>query len=175
MRPLDALLAVARLCDGLNDAVGRSARWLTVGMVVVQFAVVVLRYVYGTSYIWVQELVIYVHAAVFMLGAGYTLLRDGHVRVDVFYSEMRATAKAWVDFAGTPLLLIPSCVVLLLYTWDFVAKSWAILEGPMSIGGIPAVYLLKTLIPLFAGLLLLQGVSLAIRSLAEAVRGRAGA
>lgn len=175
MRPLDALLAVARLCDGLNDAVGRSARWLTVGMVVVQFAVVVLRYVYGTSYIWVQELVIYVHAAVFMLGAGYTLLRDGHVRVDVFYSEMRATAKAWVDFAGTLLLLIPSCVVLLLYTWDFVAKSWAILEGPMSIGGIPAVYLLKTLIPLFAGLLLLQGVSLAIRSLAEAVRGRAGA
>ena len=174
MRPLDALLAVARLCDGLNDAVGRSARWLTVGMVVVQFAVVVLRYVYGTSYIWVQELVIYLHAAVFMLGAGYTLLRDGHVRVDVFYSEMAARSKALVDLFGTLLLLIPSCVVLLFYTCDFVAKSWAILEGPMSIGGIPAVFVLKTLIPLFAALLLLQGVSLAIRALATALEAEPG-
>lgn len=171
MRPLDALLAIARGLDALNDLVGRSARWLTVGMVLVQFAVVVLRYIYGTSYIWAQELVIYFHAAVFMLGAGYTLLQDGHVRVDVLYSEVGARARAAIDLAGTLLLLIPSCVVILRYTWDFVAKSWAILEGPMSIGGIPAVFLLKSLIPVFAGLLLLQGVSVAIKALAALASG----
>jgi TRAP-type mannitol/chloroaromatic compound transport system permease small subunit len=170
MRPLDALLALARGLDGVNDAVGRSARWLTVGMVLVQFAVVVLRYIYGTSYVWAQELVVYLHAGVFMLGAGYTLLQDGHVRVDVVYSEVGARAKAAIDLAGTLLLLIPSCIVILLYTWDFVAKSWAILEGPMAIGGIPAVFLLKSLIPAFAGLLLLQGISTAIRAFADLVR-----
>lgn len=174
MRPTDALLALARLCDGINDLIGNSARWLTVGMVVVQFAVVVLRYIYGTSYIWVQELVIYLHAAVFMLGAGYTLMRDGHVRVDVFYSEMDRRRKALVDFTGTLLLLIPSCCVLLFYTWSFVRKSWAILEGPMSIGGIPAVFLLKSLIPIFAALLLIQGLSLAARSLVAVLNGTSG-
>ena len=167
---MSGLHRLIRVCDEINERIGRLLAWFTLGMVAVTFAVVVMRYGFSFGRIWIQEIAMYLHAAVFMLGAGYTLLRDGHVRVDVFYSEMRATAKAWVDFAGTLLLLIPSCVVLLVYTWDFVVKSWAILEGPMSIGGIPAVYLLKTLIPLFAALLLLQGVSLAIRSLAAALR-----
>jgi TRAP-type mannitol/chloroaromatic compound transport system permease small subunit len=169
MRPLDTLLALARACDTVNDLIGRGARWLTVAMVLVQFAVVVLRYVYGTSYVWSQELVIYLHAGVFMLGAGYTLMRDGHVRVDVVYSEAPPRVKAAIDLAGTLLLLIPSCLVLLIFTWNFVARSWAILEGAMAIGGIPAVFLLKTLIPVFAGLLLLQGVALAIRAYARLV------
>ena len=161
------LLRVAGAIDRLNTWVGLSVRWLLLVMLIVQFGVVLLRYVFGTSYISVQEAVIYLHATVFMLGAGYTLLADGHVRVDIFYAEAPPRRRALVNLLGSVLFLMPACGVLLVFTWRFVARSWAIMEGPISVGGIPAVFYLKTLIPLFAGLLLLQGVSLAIHSLDE--------
>ena len=157
--------SIIRFLDGINACVGRSVRWLAVLLVLVQFGIVVLRYVFGTSYMAAQESVIYIHAAIFMAGAGYTLLKDGHVRVDIFYGEASRRTRAAVDLFGSLFLLIPSCLVLLYYTWSFVVQSWRILEGPISVGGIPAVFLLKTLIPIFAGLLLLQGISMALRNL----------
>ena len=134
-------------------------------MLLAQFLVVVLRYLFGTSYIWGTETVLYLHAALFMLGAGYTLLVDGHVRVDILYAGLGARGRALVDLLGTLLFLVPTCLVILWFTWRFTANSWAIREGPISVGGIPASFLLKTLIPAFALLLLIQGTSLALRSL----------
>ena len=158
---------MAKLCaalDAVNEAVGRAVRWLALALVATQFVVVVLRYVFGTSFIAMQEAVIYLHAALFMAGAGYTLLYDGHVRVDVFYGEASPRRKAWTDLFGVLLLLLPSCLLILYVSWGFVVQAWSILEGPMFVGGIRAVFLLKSLIPLFAILLLVQGAAMALRA-----------
>jgi len=160
------LLRLSRLLDMVNAAVGAVAMWLALGMVLVQFGIVVLRYVFGMSSIFISETEMYMHAALFMLGAGYTLLHDGHVRVDIFYGSMSRRRRAAIDLAGTVLFLVPTCVVLLIYTWPYVQASWAIREGSISVGGIPASYLLKSLIPAFAVLLLIQGLALALRNLA---------
>ncbi len=159
-----SLAAAADALDRVNRAVGHAARWLALLLMLAQFLVVVLRYLFGTSYIWGTEAVLYLHAALFMLGAGYTLLVDGHVRVDIFYAGLGRRGRALVDLVGTLLFLLPMCLVILWFTWRFTANSWAIHEGPLSVGGIPASFLLKTLIPAFALLLLVQGSSLLLRS-----------
>lgn len=162
---MNALAATSRAIDWINEHVGRVAWWLAVGIVGVQFAVVLLRYIFGSSSIMMQESIIYMHAALFMLGAGYTLLYDGHVRVDIFYGEAKPRTKAWVDLIGVVIAVAPFCLLLLWVCWPFVAVSWRVLEGPMFVGGFKAVYLLKTLIPVFAVLLLLQGLSIALRAI----------
>ncbi|EKV32803.1 TRAP dicarboxylate transporter, DctQ subunit [Caenispirillum salinarum AK4] len=160
------LMRLGRMLDRINAAVGAAVMWLAVGMVVIQFGIVVLRYVFGMSFIFVTELELYLHAALFMLGAGYTLLHDGHVRVDIFYGSQTPRRKAAIDLLGTLVFLVPSCVAILVYTWPFVRKSWEIGEGAISVGGIPASYLLKSFITAFAVLLLVQGLGLALRNLA---------
>jgi len=161
---MTALAAIARLCDWINEQVGRRLMWLAALLVLIQFAVVVLRYLFGTSFIAMQESVIYVHATLFMLTIGYTFLHDGHVRVDVLYAGFGTRGRALVDLLGTLIAVIPFCVLVLWFSWGFVGASWKMREGPMFVGGLPFVYLLKTTIPLFAGLLLLQGVAVAIKS-----------
>ena len=145
--------------DAINGAVGRVVRWLALIMVLVQFVVVVLRYVYGFSSIALNESVLYMHATLFMLGAGYTLLVDEHVRVDIFQARASARGQAWIDVFGHLVLLIPSMLALLYWSWPSVRNAWAIYEGPISVGGIPAVFLLKSLIPLFCILLLIQSLA----------------
>lgn len=159
-------MRLGRGLDRINAAVGAVVMWLAVGMVLVQFGIVLLRYVFGVSYIFVTEAEMYMHAALFMLGAGYTLLRDGHVRVDIFYGSLSERRKAAVDLIGTLVFLVPTCTVILYWTWPYVERSWAIREGAISVGGIPASYLLKSLIPAFAALLLVQGAAMALRNLA---------
>lgn len=157
---------MARLADALdwiNRAVGAVAMWLALTMVLVQFGVVLLRYVFGFSSIFINESVLYLHASIFMLGAGYTLWAQGHVRVDIFYARFSPRRQAMVDIFGHLALLGPSLVMLLYWSWPMVRRSWAILEGPISVGGIPASYLLKSLVPAFCVLLLIQGVSALIR------------
>jgi TRAP-type mannitol/chloroaromatic compound transport system permease small subunit len=161
---MSALAATARLCDWINEQVGRHVMWLALLLVLIQFAVVVLRYLFGTSFIAMQESVIYVHATLFMLTIGYTFLHDGHVRVDVFYAEFGPRGRAWTDLIGTLIAVIPFCALVLWFSWGFVGASWKMREGPMFVGGLPIVYLLKTTIPIFAALLLLQGISIAIKS-----------
>jgi len=168
---MSALAAIARICDWINEQVGRRVMWLAVLLVLIQFAVVVLRYLFGTSFIAMQESVIYVHATLFMLTIGYTFLHDGHVRVDVFYAELGPRGRAIVDLLGTLVAVIPFCALVLWFAWGFVGASWKMREGPMFVGGLPIVYLLKTTIPVFAALLLLQGVSIAIKS-ALVIAGR---
>jgi len=145
--------------DSINHGVGMVVRWAAIFMVLIQFSIVLFRYVFGFSSIAVNESVLYLHATLFMLGAGYTLLVDGHVRVDIFYAKSDPGRKAAINMFGHLFLLIPSMLVLAYWSWPSVGNSWKILEGPISVGGIPASFLLKTLIPAFCILLVVQSVS----------------
>lgn len=156
---------LANTLDSINEYVAIVVRWLVLVMVLVQFAIVVGRYVFGVNFIAAQESVLYLHSTLFMLAAGYTLLVDGHVRVDVFYAKASETTRNRIDIFGHVFLLIPTLLALLYWSWPSVANSWKILEGPISVGGIKAVFLMKTLIPAFCVLVLLQSVSLLIRLL----------
>jgi TRAP-type mannitol/chloroaromatic compound transport system permease small subunit len=149
----------------IAETVGNTAAWLALALVLVTFAVVVLRYLFQLGSIAMQESILYLHASLFLLGAAYTLKRDGHVRVDIFYRGFTPRGKALVDLLGSLLLLLPVCSFLLWVSWDYVAGAWALREGSPEAGGLPFVYLLKTLIPLAAALLILQGVSQALASL----------
>ena len=164
-------LWIARL-DAVNHTVGMGVRWLALLMVLLQFGVVLLRYVFGISFIFLNEGVLYMHAALFMLGAGYTLLVDAHVRVDIFYSRFGKRGKAAIDLAGVLGFLIPSLLMVLWFTWPSVRNSWAVLEGPISVGGIPASFLLKSLIPGFCILLIVQGLACLLRDLLSLVERR---
>ena len=140
-------------------------RWLALAMVLIQFLIVVARYVFGLSDMAAQESVLYLHATLFMLGAGYTLLVNYHVRVDILYSRLGPLGQQRIDFLGHLFLLMPTMVAIIYWSWPAVSNSWGILEGPISVGGIKAVYLLKTLIPAFCILLLLQSASEVMRIL----------
>ncbi len=157
--------------DWINRAVGLTARWLALAMVLLQFAVVLLRHVFGISFVFLGEGVLYLHGALFMLGAGYTLLVDGHVRVDIFYGRLSARGRRAIDLAGGLAFLLPATLVLLWYSWPSVRNSWAVLEGAISVGGIPAAFLLKSLIPAFCVLLLVQGLACALRDALRLARG----
>lgn len=160
--------------DAVNRCVGMTVRWLALFLLAAQFVIVLARYVFGTSAIWADETVLYTHATLFMLGAGYTLLVDRHVRVDIFYARWPARGKAALDLAGHLIFLMPALAVIAWYSWPMVRSSWAIREGAISVGGIPASYLLKTLIPAFCLLLAIQGVALILRDLVR-LRGRSDA
>lgn len=156
--------SIAASIDRLNDTVGRAVSWLTLFMVLVQFALVVMRYVFGIGNILVQESLIYAHGTLFMMAAGYTLLVDGHVRVDIFYRSASPRRKALVDLFGVLFLLTPFCILMLVFAYPYVAASWAVLEGSRETSGLPAVFALKTVILIFIALIFLQGVSLALKS-----------
>ncbi|MGD2118014.1 MAG: TRAP transporter small permease subunit [Chromatiales bacterium] len=151
--------------EQINERVGRAVAWLTLFMVLVTFMVVLLRYLFDLGWIAMQESVVYMHGIVFMLGAAYTLKHHGHVRVDIFYQKMSARGRAWVDLLGTLFLLLPVSLFIALMSWEYVADSWAVLEGSREAGGLPGVFLLKSLILLMPLLMLLQGVVLMLQQL----------
>jgi TRAP-type mannitol/chloroaromatic compound transport system permease small subunit len=145
-----------------NRRLGEVLSWLTALMVLVTFFIVILRYVFDAGWIWLQESVTWMHAMVFMLAAAYTLGRDEHVRVDVFYRRMGPHGKALVNLLGTLILLAPTCIFLIVVSWDYVASSWSVQESSREAGGLPGLFLLKSIMPLTALLLLLQGLSQAL-------------
>lgn len=162
---------LARPVDSLARMTGRLSLYLVMAMALIQFAIVMLRYVFGVSFIAMQESVTYLHGAVFLLAGGYALLTDDHVRVDIFYREARPRQKALVDLAGTYLLLFPFCLVALWAAGPYVANAWAVREGSMEQSGIRGVYLLKSLIPVYLVLLMLAGFVMATRA-AETLKSR---
>jgi TRAP-type mannitol/chloroaromatic compound transport system permease small subunit len=166
------MTGLADRIDRLTAAIGRVVAWLVLAVVLLQFALVVARYVFGLGSVWLTETVVYAHAAVFMLAAAWTLRLGGHVRVDIFYADGSARAKALIDLAGSVLMLLPFMLVLLWLSVPYAARSWAILEHSQEASGLPIVFVLKTLIPLFALLMALQGISQAIRALAALSRAR---
>jgi TRAP-type mannitol/chloroaromatic compound transport system permease small subunit len=161
---LKILLTLESGINAINEHIGRTVAWLAMVMVLVQFAIVILRYVFGIGSLFVQESMVYMFAVLFMASAGYTLRHDGHVRVDIFYRTASAKQKALVDLVGVVICLFPICLLIWIMSWPYVSASWAVFEGSRETSGIQAVFLLKSLIPMFAILLGLQGLALAIRS-----------
>jgi len=159
-----SLSAFAAAIDRLTAAVGRGVSWCLLGMVVVQVVVVLMRYVLGLGSIWLSETILYAHAALFMGAAAWTLQHGGHVRVDIFHAGASPRARALVDLLGALALLLPFVGVLAWFALPYVERSWAILERSREASGLPLVFLLKTLILLFAGLLGLQGLAQAARA-----------
>lgn len=136
--------------------IGRSVAWLTLLMVLVTFLTVTLRYGFNMGWIWVQESITYMHAAVFMLAIAWAYQVDAHVRVDIFYRDAEPRRQALTNLVGSLLFLLPLCVFLILVGWDYVAASWSMKEGSRESGGLPFVYLLKSLIIIMPILLGLQ-------------------
>src|SRR3989440_4299503 len=158
--------ALADRIDRFNSAVGRAASWCALFIVLAGFAVVLMRYVLGLGSIWLQESILYAHAALFLLAAAWTLREGGHVRVDVFYASAAPHTKAWIDLLGALFLLLPFVLAIIWFALPYLERSWAILERSRETSGLPLVFVLKTLIPVFALLLALQGVAQAIRAAA---------
>ncbi|MEM5582722.1 TRAP transporter small permease subunit [Roseibium sp. AS2] len=164
---------LAGALERVNSGIGNLLCWAALAMLLLQFAIVLLRYVFGYSYIFLDEGVLYFHAAIFMLGAGYTFLVNAHVRVDIFYARASDRLQARIDLFGHLFLLTPALLLLIWFSWPTVRGSWAILEGPISVGGIPASFLLKSLIPAYCVLLLIQGAAAFLRDLEKLKRTRA--
>ena len=165
-RTTSASLAFADRIDRLNAAIGRTVAWLCLLVVLVQFAVVLMRYMFGLGSIWLSETIIYGHATLFMLAAAWTLKDGGHVRVDIFYADARPRTKALIDLLGALLFLLPFALVLLWLSTPYAARSWAVLERSQEASGLPLVFVLKTMIPAFAALMALQGIAQMIRAIA---------
>ncbi|WP_419595580.1 TRAP transporter small permease subunit, partial [Thiolapillus sp.] len=159
-----------RILESLAEVTGRVIAWGTLLMVLVTFAVVVLRYALDTGWIAMQESITYLHSLVFMLGAAYTLRHQGHVRVDIFYQKFSERGRAWVNLLGTLLLLFPMMSFIVWISWEYVTESWKVMEGSREAGGLPGVFLLKTLLLLMPVAMMLQGLALLLRSL-QIIRG----
>lgn len=166
-----SLERVATGLDSFNRWIGRTVSWLTLGMVAVTCVVVLLRYVFSIGWIWMQETVTWMHGMVFMLGAAYTLSQNGHVRVDIVYRKVSEQRRALIDILGTILFLLPACLFIFFSSLDYVGAAWAVQETSREAGGLPGLYLLKTVIPLCAALLCLQGLVSVIRNAAVLVGG----
>jgi TRAP-type mannitol/chloroaromatic compound transport system permease small subunit len=162
--PAHGLARFCRAIDTFTEFTGRAVSWLTLALVLVTCTVVILRYVLSSGSIALQETMSYLHATLFMLGIAFTLKRGGHVRVDVFYRGFSPRRQALVDVLGTLFFLLPVSVLILVYCWDYVLSSWAIRETSSEGGGLPLVYLLKTLMLVMPVTLVIQGVSEAIKN-----------
>lgn len=163
----DSLRGLRRLVyriDMINRAVGQFTAWLALIMVLVQFFVVIIRYVFAFGSIQMQESIQYMHGLLFMLGAGYTLLHDGHVRVDILYEGMRPKRKALVNLMGVCCFLLPLSVYGWYVSWPFVVDSWRVFETSQEPAGLPFIYLLKSAVIVFLVLVPIQGAAMAIRS-----------
>ena len=162
---MQALKKLSQWIDTLNTWVGNCVAWATAIVVVVVFVDVVMRYVFDTSFVFTQELEWHLFGFIFLMGAGYTLLKDGHVRVDIFYQRLSPKSKAWINLLGVLFFLIPGCYMIIATSMRFVYNAWSVMEGSPDPGGIPYRFVLKACIPAGFILLLLQGISLGIKSL----------
>lgn len=168
LRPIEAV------CSGISNWVGKLVAWLLVAMVVVQFGVVIARHGFNDGSIAVQQSVSFMHAALFLLAAAFTLRHDAHVRVDIFYRDWSAKRKALTNLLGTLFLLFPSMIFIAVYSWEYVSFSWSFFEGSNEAGGLQGVFLLKSCIPAMAVLVSIQGVAMVCRALITLLTGDAG-
>ncbi len=151
--------------ESINEFVGRAVSWVTFGLVILVFTDVVMRYVFKTSFVFVQEMEWHMFSVIFLVGAGYTLLHDEHVRVDIFYQRMSKKSRAWVNLIGTGFFLFPGCYMIIATAIPFVMASFSVLEGSPDPGGVPFRFILKSMIPIGFVFVMLQGISLFLKSL----------
>lgn len=162
---MHVIAAAVRLISAVNLLIGRVFSWLALGIVLVCFTVVVQRYVFAVSYVWMQDLYIWLNGAMFTAVAGFALLRDDHVRVDIFYRPASIPRKALIDLIGVVLFLMPFCFVVFIYGLPFVTRSWSYYEASANVGGMPGLFILKSFIIAFAVLVALQGLAIAGRAI----------
>ena len=156
---------LAIVLDTFSDCLGKSVSWICLVMVLVMALIVVLRYVFQSGSIALQESVMYLNALIFVFGAAYTLKEQGHVRVDIFYNRLSPKKQALIDLLGCIIFLLPSAAFIIWVSWDYVSISWQIKEGSPESSGLPLVYLLKASIIVLPFLLILQGISEIIKSI----------
>lgn len=161
----DFLLSIKNIIDRINEQIGRAASWLTALLVVLVCYDVLTRYLLNETRAWIMELEWHLFALVFLLGAAYALKHDKHVRVDLFYAKFTKREKAWVNLIGGLLFLIPWCLMVIYWSFDYAQLSYAVKEGSPDPGGLPARYIIKFAVPFGIGLLCLQGVSTVIKSI----------
>jgi TRAP-type mannitol/chloroaromatic compound transport system permease small subunit len=159
-----SLRSLARGIDAFQDRFGRGVSWLMLLMVLVVFTDVILRYAFNQSSVFTQELEWHIFGLVYLLGAGYTMLFDEHVRVDILYSRWSPRKKAWIDFACYLVFFYPSAIMIMITAWPFVRNSYTVLEGSPDPGGIPFRFLLKSTIIVGFAILTLQAVSQTIKN-----------
>ena len=157
------LIKLADQLDRVLDRLGQAISWLNLLMAIIVLVIVVLRYWLSIGSVALQESITYLHAALFMLGISYTLQHNGHVRVDIFYRNFSARRRALVNLAGLIMFLIPTCVLIIVSSWDYVNASWATGERSEESSGIAFVYGLKTLMIIMPSLLIVQGIAGGLR------------
>lgn len=168
---MDALATVARGIDTLNGWIGRAAAWLMLPVVLIAFAVVLLRYAFSIGFPWLQESYIWLHGAAFLVAAAWVLRDEGHVRVDLLYKRWSRRGRAWADLFGVVAFLLPMMGMILYMAWPLVQRSWRIAEKSPTSDGMHYLFLLKTLVLVFCVLIILQGVAMGIRAVLV-LRGR---
>jgi len=166
---MNFLVKFSQWVDTINEYIGRGVAWVTALLVVVIFADVVMRYAFNMSFVFTQELEWHLFGFIFLIGAGYTLLHDGHVRVDVIYQRLGFRGRAWINLLGVLIFLIPGCLMVIETSWNFTMTSFSMMEGSPDPGGIPFRFIVKGFIPAGFTLLLLQGLSLGIHSFLQLI------
>lgn len=169
---MPVLRALVHYIDTFTEHSGRLLAWLVVMMALLTTVIVVMRYGFNVGSMMGQEAVIYMHGSLFMLGSAYALKSGAHVRVDIFYRNFSPRAQAWVNSLGGIVFLMPLCAFIGFSSWNYVSESWIVRETSSQPGGIPAVFLLKSIIPLMAFNLFLQGLAETLRSAISLVAGR---
>lgn len=167
---MQIISALVRAIDWINERVGRAVAWLTVVMVINVFLVVVLRYAFSVGWVWMQELYVWTHATIFLLGAGYTLMHEGHVRIDLIYREASVKYKAIVNILGSLFLGGPLLYLIFDRSLPMIIRAWDNLERSAEAGGLPGLFLFKSVIAVFGVLFGLQILALLLRSI-EALFG----
>lgn len=160
------LARVAGAIEAVIDLVGRAVSWLSAAVVVLMIVIVALRYGFDRGSVALQEAVLYLHSAVFLLGAAWALKMNAHVRVDIFHQRWSPRGQALADLVGAVCFLLPFCGLLVWLSWDYAASSWAIRESSREPGGLPYVYVMKSLVPAAGVLLIVQGIAQVLRALA---------
>jgi TRAP-type mannitol/chloroaromatic compound transport system permease small subunit len=162
---MNALKTLCRWIDTINEWIGEGVAWVTLGLVAVVFVDVVMRYLFNTSYVFTQELEWHLFGVIFLMGAGYTLLHDGHVRVDIIYQRLGPIGQAWTNLIGVIFFALPGCFMVVVTSWKFTHNAWLVLEGSPDPGGIPFRFLIKGAITAGFVLLFFQALSMGIHSL----------
>lgn len=160
-----ALASVVRAICALNTLLGRIFAFASLAVVLICFVVVVMRYAFSTGSVPLQDLYVWLNGMMFMGIAGYTLMRDGHVRVDIFYREAAVRTRALVDLFGCVVFVAPFVWVVVRWGWPYVERSWALGEGSANYGGMQGLYVLKSFLFVFAAVIALQAVAMALRSI----------
>lgn len=168
---MNALEKVANVIDAVIGFIGRVACWAVLPVTLIAFTVVAMRYTAGKGFPWLQESYIWLHGAAVLLAAGWVLQEGKHVRVDLFYKSASAKAKAWIDITGVVLFLMPMMGFLFWWSLPLVQRSWRLMERSPTNDGLSFVYIMKTVVPVFCVIMMLQGLSMLLRSVVTIVRG----